>query len=129
MEDLPAKIPNIFILEDNHDIGYVLSFFLQDEGYNVSLFPNVKLFNNAFLKSVPDLFLIDVMLPDGNGINVCNVIKQDVRTKQVPVMLMSAHVSAEILNNQLCADGFICKPFDLTVLCDKISKLLLAKSN
>jgi two-component system phosphate regulon response regulator PhoB len=126
MEDLTVKMHDIFILEDNPDIGYVLSFFLQDEGYNVSLFPNVKLFNTAVLNTIPDIFLIDVMLPDGNGINVCNQIKKDIRTMKVPVLLMSAHVSEEILNSQLHADGFICKPFDLTVLYSKISELLLS---
>jgi DNA-binding response OmpR family regulator len=122
--------PNvIYILEDNNDIGYILRFFLEGEGYNVSLFPNVKLFNNAFSKATPDLFLIDVMLPDGNGINVCSAIKQDVRTLKVPVILMSAHASAEILNKQLCADMFISKPFDLTFLFENIRELLLANRN
>jgi DNA-binding response OmpR family regulator len=107
---------DIYIIEDNEDIGYVLTYFLKDEGYNVSLFPTVADFNMAFEKSCPDLFLIDVMLPDGNGINVCTNIKADTRTGQIPVILMSAHAPAEIMSKESCANAFLNKPFDLQVL-------------
>ncbi len=113
---------DIYIIEDNEDIGYVLTYFLQDEGYNVSLFPTVADFNMAFEKSYPDLFLIDVMLPDGNGINVCTYIKKDLRTEQIPVILMSAHAPAEIMSKESCANAFLNKPFDLQVLLGVIQK-------
>jgi DNA-binding response OmpR family regulator len=103
---------DIYIIEDNEDIGYVLTYFLQDEGYNVSLFPTVADFTKAFEKSCPDLFLIDVMLPDGNGTN----IKADTRTGEIPVILMSAHAPAEIMSKESCANAFLNKPFDLQVL-------------
>lgn len=115
---------DIYIIEDNEDIGYVLTFFLKDEGYNVSLFPTVAAFDLAFAKDTPDLFLIDVMLPDGNGINVCMTIKQDARTRQVPVILMSAHAPAEILSKESCASEFINKPFDLNILLSRVREYL-----
>jgi len=115
---------DIYIIEDNEDIGYVLTYFLQDEGYNVSLFPTVADFNMAFEKSYPDLFLIDVMLPDGNGINVCTYIKNDTRTGQIPVILMSAHAPAEFMSRESCANAFLNKPFDLQVLLDTIKEHL-----
>ncbi len=115
---------DIYILEDNEDIGYVLTYFLQDEGYNVSLFPTVADFNTGCEKSHPDLFLIDVMLPDGNGINVCTCIKTDIRTEEIPVILMSAHAPAEVMSKESCANAFLNKPFDLQVLLGTIKEHL-----
>lgn len=115
---------DIYIIEDNEDIGYVLTYFLKDEGYNVSLFPTVADFNMAFAHSTPDLFLVDVMLPDGNGINVCTTIKQDARTVEIPVILMSAHAPAEILSKECCASEFISKPFDLNILLSRVREYL-----
>ncbi len=115
---------DIYIIEDNGDIGYVLTYFLKDEGYNVSLFQTVAEFNMAFAENTPDLFLIDVMLPDGNGFNVCANIKQDVRTAEVPVILMSAHAPGEILSKESCASEFISKPFDLDILLSKVREYL-----
>jgi len=65
-----------------------------------------------------------VMLPDGNGIVLCNEIKENQRSAHLPVLVMSAHSPAEKLAKETCADGFITKPFDLDQVLDEIKKWL-----
>lgn len=115
---------NIFIVEDNYDIGYILNLFLEEEGFNVSLFPTIAEFKKDYKQSLPDLFLLDVMLPDGNGIELCNEIKQNQRSSHLPILVMSAHSPAEKMSKETCADGFITKPFDLNGLLQEIKKHL-----
>ncbi|WP_316813096.1 response regulator transcription factor [Pedobacter heparinus] len=117
--------PNIFIIEDNEDIGFILDYFLNEEGFSVKLFPTVMAFSNAFRSSIPDLFLIDVMLPDGNGIELCDEIKKDFRSANIPVLIMSANADKPSI--EACeAEEFIPKPFDLQFLLDKIKTHLPA---
>jgi DNA-binding response OmpR family regulator len=115
---------NIFIVEDNYDIGFILDCFLQEEGFTVSLFPSVADFRKTFKQELPDLFLLDVMLPDGNGLVLCNEIKENERSAHLPVLVMSAHSPAEKMSLETCADGFITKPFDLNHVLKEINMRL-----
>ncbi|MES2456297.1 MAG: response regulator [Bacteroidota bacterium] len=67
----------IWILEDDADIGFVLEYFLNEEGFETKLFPSAVGFRQAVGLGLPDLFLMDVMLPDGNGVDLCSELKQD----------------------------------------------------
>ncbi|HKG05543.1 MAG TPA: response regulator [Pedobacter sp.] len=115
---------NIFIVEDNYDIGFILDCFLHEEGFNVSIFPTIADFKKTYSQALPDLFLLDVMLPDGNGIVLCNEIKESDRSAHLPVLVMSAHSPAEKMAKETCADGFITKPFDLNQVLSEINKRL-----
>ncbi len=113
-------------MEDNKDIGYILQYFLNDEGFDVELFETVADFHTGLAKKVPDLFLLDVMLPDGDGLEVCSEIKHDAVCKEKPVLIMSAHLPSEIVKKESCADSFIAKPFDLFVILNRVNKFLPA---
>lgn len=112
----------IYIVEDNTDIGYILSYFLDEEGFNVNLFETIADFHAAINHKLPDLCLLDVMLPDGDGIQLCDQIKHNHRSANVPVLIMSAHAPARLISKHSCANGFIEKPFDLDVVLDRINK-------
>ncbi|WP_222536899.1 response regulator transcription factor [Pedobacter polysacchareus] len=117
--------PEIYVVEDNQDIGFILEYVLTEEGFQVKLLSSAAEFTKAFHLALPDIFLLDVMLPDGSGIELCDQIKKDIRSKQLPVLIMSAN--ADITAVQTChADEFIPKPFDLTYLIDKIKHHLPA---
>lgn len=116
---------SIFVVEDNEDIGFILEFFLHEEGFQVKLLTTAAAFRNAMETELPDLILLDVMLPDGNGLDLCQGIKRDHRVKQLPVMIMSAH--ADGARVKACnAEEFIAKPFDLYALLKKIKTHLPA---
>ena len=117
----------IYVLEDSQDIGYILQLLLVNEGFKVEVFPNVAAIKSRMKDDLPDLFLLDIMLPDGNGLALCQEIKGDSDTQRIPVVMMSAHMSPEKMVPEIQTDGFIAKPFDL----DDVTKCLnsLLKSN
>jgi two-component system phosphate regulon response regulator PhoB len=114
----------IHVVEDNEDIRYIVEFFLMDFDYEVQLSANVKEFVNSLNGPLPDLYLVDVMLPDGNGLEICNHIKSNVDTKHIPVIIMSAHSNEREIRKESFADDFISKPFDLNDLVVAIEKQL-----
>jgi len=63
---------------------------LSDQGYKVRANPNPKLALKGIHKSIPDLILLDIMMPDINGYKVCEQLKADERTRQIPVIFISA---------------------------------------
>lgn len=112
----------IFLLEDDDDIRQIITYILEDEGYFVNAFASVGEFRSGLYQTVPNLFLLDVMLPDGSGTEVCNQLKQSTGFEQTPVMLMSA---GQVTNEQIQhADDFIRKPFDIDLFRNRINRLV-----
>ena len=111
----------ICILEDDEGIRDILEFLLLEENYLVETYPTV---NDFFSKknSAPDLFILDVMLPDGNGLEVCRLLKADEATKATPVIMMSAHADLAHMTSGCKAEEFVVKPFDIHVLLRKIAR-------
>ena len=114
----------IHVVEDNEDIRYIVEFFLADFDYEVQLSANVKDFINSLNGPLPDLYLVDVMLPDGNGLEICNHLKSNQATKHIPVIIMSAHSNESEIRRDTTADDFISKPFDLNNLVAAIENQL-----
>lgn len=111
----------IFIVEDDDGIRDLIEFLLVSQQYTVRTFPNARTFNKAVPDDVPDLFLLDIMLPDGNGLDLCKALKKDKATQNIPVVLMSAHADISRMEG---ADDFIPKPFDVDELLQRIEKQL-----
>lgn len=114
----------VFIVEDNEDIGFILDSYLSQEGFKVSLFPSVSAFKAVYPNELPDIFLLDVMLPDGDGITLCNEIKANAKTSKLPVVIMSAHSHPTQIAAKSKADSFIKKPFDLETIQITLAKFL-----
>lgn len=113
----------IFIVEDETGIRDALQLLLSFENYDVRSFATVEAFNNRDKSVIPNIFILDVRLPDGSGTDLCNQIKKDEATSQIPVMIISAHAKAENVINSCEADEFIPKPFDIDDVLVKIEKL------
>ena len=114
----------IHVVEDNEDIRYIVEFFLSDFDYEVQVSATAKDFVNSLDNPLPDLYLLDVMLPDGNGLEICRYIKTNKDTKHIPVIIMSANANEQEVKKESDANDFISKPFDLTDLADCIKKQL-----
>lgn len=110
----------IFVLEDDRDIREVVEWILVSEEYEVVLFENVNDFMSRNLKELPDLFLLDVMLPDGSGLDVCKHLRSESLQGDIPIIIMSAHASLEQVSSGCRADAFIQKPFELDFFLNKI---------
>ncbi|MFL9835846.1 response regulator transcription factor [Chryseobacterium terrae] len=113
----------VFILEDEAGIREVLELLFESENYNVSTFADIKEFNSRPSTIIPDIFILDVMLPDGIGTDVCNQIKLNNNTAHIPVMMMSAHAKVLEMENTCKPNEFVSKPFDLNDVLTKVRML------
>jgi len=111
----------ICVLEDDNGIREILELLFTEENYEVIGFSNVNEFMAHHEKLHPDLFLLDVMLPDGSGLEVCKIIKTAQLTKSIPVLMMSAHASLGEVKNNCLAEDFIAKPFDIFDLLKRVN--------
>ena len=111
----------IFIVEDDDGIRELIEFLLVSQQYSVKTFPTARAFHKVVPGEKPDLFLLDIMLPDGNGIDLCRELKEDEKTNMIPVVLMSAHADISRIEG---ADDFIAKPFDVDELLKRIQRQL-----
>jgi len=101
----------VAVLEDNPNIRELIEYILEENEIEVVSFESTRAFLNALAKINPSLFILDIMLPDGNGIDVCRQLKSNELTQKIPIVMISAH------SNQLPLDcdaaDFIEKPFDI----------------
>jgi len=114
----------IFVLEDNEDLRELFTIIFQDENYEVTAFATVTAFRE-YKGALPDLYLLDIMLPDGDGLDICKEIKDDNLTTHIPVVLMSAHADAVETTQRTKSNGFVAKPFDV----DHLTKYISIKLN
>jgi DNA-binding response OmpR family regulator len=111
----------ITILEDDEDIRDIYTYFFECEGFGVKAYGTVADFSREL--GPTDLFLLDVRLPDGNGIDVCGMLRGDGRYCKIPIIIMSAHINPKVPKDNFGADCFIEKPFDLDNLLRQVELL------
>lgn len=115
----------IWIVEDDQGIREVISLLLTEEGYTVETFDNASAFREALADGGKlDLLLTDVMLPDGNGLYLCSLVKSALSDNDVPVMVMSAQLDFMQWRRFCRADDFIAKPFNIDEMLKKINRLM-----
>lgn len=112
------------VVEDDPDIRYVVAYLLEDANYTVETFENAKAFHDRTQKENVDLIILDVRLPDGNGIEMSKAIKNDIKTSSIPVIIMSAHAQGDVATSEGRANEFIQKPFDLDFFIAKVSDVM-----
>ena len=113
----------IHVVEDDEDIRFIVEYLLIEAGYEVTTSGSAKDFFEKIAVQLPELILLDVMLPDGNGINICRTLKTDTRS-HISIIIMSAHAAERAVLEEACADGFISKPFDLDHMLSFVKQVL-----
>lgn len=103
----------IYLVEDDRDISEMIIILLTEFNLDVKSSSTLSEFRKLIAKGVPDLILMDIMLPDGNGIDECKELKEGDDFKNIPLLLMSAHAQSKLVVQECPADGFIPKPFDI----------------
>ncbi len=114
----------IHILEDDNDISYIIGYLLKDEGFELQVSSTFAELKEKLQDGLPDLFILDVMLPDGNGAQICEDLNTDIFTKHIPVIVMSASSMNKELSEKVFADDYIAKPFDVDFVLSRINKIL-----
>ncbi|HKG07851.1 MAG TPA: response regulator transcription factor [Pedobacter sp.] len=117
----------IHVVEDDDDIRFIVEYILIETGYNVTSSATAREFNDYLNSAKPHLVILDVMLPDGNGIDLCRKMRSDDNLKDISIIIMSAHAAEKAVIEQACADDFISKPFDLDQLIAHVKKILPAE--
>ena len=76
----------------------------------------------------PDLIILDIMLPDGDGRDLLKVLRSDANTAEIPVLMISARFTADnVQHGEFRPNGFLAKPFDIDDLLDRIEGILAGK--
>lgn len=113
----------ILLVEDNEHILNINTSYLKSRGYGVFCAESVKAANALLSEHAFDLVVLDIILPDGSGIDLCKSIR---RTSGCPVLFLTARVTDEDVINGLetGADDYLTKPYDLAVFGSRVKALL-----
>lgn len=101
---------HIFVVEDEKQIAKILRDYLVKEGYEVDVFGNGREALEGFQKRAPDLMLLDLMMPEVDGLTVCKEVR---KVSELPIIMVTAKAEEidRLLGLELGADDYICKPF------------------
>jgi two-component system alkaline phosphatase synthesis response regulator PhoP len=117
---------NILVVEDEEDILELVRYNLNKEGYRVTGVLSGEEGLKAARSHPPDLIILDLMLPGMDGLTVCRELKQDARTRDLPVIILTAKgEEADIVAGlELGADDYVTKPFSPRVLLARLRAVL-----
>jgi len=116
----------ILIVEDEESLLKLESILLTSKGYDVRGVSNGQLALDAIEEERPDLVLLDIMLPEIDGFEVCQRIKDNPETKDIPVIMLTAKKSREDMarGEKVGADWYITKPFKSAMVIETIQRFL-----
>lgn len=123
------KNNKILVVEDEESLLKLESILLSSKGYSVTGVMDGKAALEEIKKNRPDLVLLDVMLPEMDGFEVCRRIKGDSETAGIPVVMLTAKKSSQDIErgSQVGADAYITKPFKSTRVIEVIQGLISSK--
>ena len=119
-------MPLVYIVEDDANIREIESFALKNSGFAVEAFACAKDFYNGLLKRPPDLVLLDIMLPDEDGLIVLGKLRSGAGTRKLPVILVTAKTTEvdKVKGLDGGADDYMTKPFGVLELNSRVKALL-----
>jgi DNA-binding response OmpR family regulator len=116
----------IAIVDDEEDIVELVSHHLKREGYKVKEFYNGRDFLSFIESVVPDLAVLDIMLPGIDGLEICRILKSKTRTSSVPIIMLTAKATEAdvVVGLELGADDYMVKPFSPRELVARVKTIL-----
>jgi two-component system phosphate regulon response regulator PhoB len=116
----------ILIVEDEIDVAELLAHHLRGEGFPVEIVTNGRIALAAVKAQTPALIVLDLMLPEISGLDLCRMIKSDPGTRNVPIVMLSARIEEidRVLGFELGADDYVVKPFSPRELVLRIRAIL-----
>jgi len=118
--------PHVLILEDEEDLSDLVSLHLQREGLRVSCFADGAQGMGAIERELPDLLVLDLMLPGMNGLEICRRMRASDEMAEIPILILSARgEQTDIITGlELGADDYVVKPFSPRELVARVRALL-----
>ena len=116
----------ILVIEDEPDIRRNLEYNLSREGFSVSAAASISEANTLLATTDYNLILLDLMLPDGSGIDICKRIKSNSDTESIPIIILTAKDDEvdKVIGFELGADDYVTKPFSVRELILRVKAVL-----
>lgn len=116
----------IYLLEDDTSIQNFVMYALQNTGFEAEGFERPSEFWERLEEKIPDLLLLDIMLPEEDGIEILKKLRADKRTKKLPIILLTAKSTEydKVIGLDYGADDYVAKPFSMMELMSRIKALL-----
>lgn len=123
-DQMPGDKLQVLLVEDNAGVTTYIKSLL-DKIYHVQVAINGKEGIDMALEQIPDLIITDVMMPEKNGYEVCEILKNDERTSHIPIIMLTAKadLSSKIEGLEMGADAYLSKPFEKEELLVRLRKL------
>ena len=120
------KVHRILVLDDEPDVTELLEYKLEQEGYRVATLNDPLTFVTKVREFEPDLMVLDIMMPELNGLQLCRIARADPTMKEIPIIFLSARGEAEdrVQGLETGADDYLSKPFNTNELMLRISNML-----
>ena len=117
---------NVLIIEDEKDLAELLAFNLEKEGYTATCVHDGKLGLERASAEIPDLILLDLMLPGLLGTDICKALRKDQRTAQIPIIMITAKGDEidRVVGFEVGADDYIVKPFSMREMTLRVKALM-----
>ncbi len=123
--NLDIDLPICLIVEDNDDVATYIKMCLSEK-YQILYANNGMLGVELALKHIPDIIVSDIMMPEKNGFELCQEIKEDIKTNHIPVILLTAKTAEDdkLSGLKLGADAYLTKPFNKEELLIRMERLI-----
>ncbi len=124
---MPEQEPRkILIVDDEPDVADLVAYHLKAKGYRVETVNSPTVSIGTARSFLPDLVILDIMMPDLNGIQVCRILRADPRFARVPIIFLTAKAEEadRISGFETGCDDYICKPFSTKELVLRVQSIL-----
>lgn len=124
----PRTLAQLLLVDDDQRLADMVQSYLGANGYRLSLAPNLASARQllAVKNGLPDLIILDLMLPDGDGLDFCRALRAQAHTAALPVLMLSARGEPldRVIGLELGADDYLAKPFEPRELLARVKALL-----
>lgn len=123
---MEEKKAHILLVDDEPDLVQMVSVRLRAAGHTVSTAYDGQQALDSVKREIPDLMILDLMLPKLDGYKVCRLLKFDEKTRNLPILIFTARAQVDdiTLATECGADAYLTKPFEAKALLGKIQELL-----
>jgi two-component system phosphate regulon response regulator PhoB len=124
--NVPMAHPRLLIIEDEKGLTQSLSWYFNREGYETHVSHDGQEGLRKAQSMLPDVVLLDIMLPGMNGLDVCRELRGGDRTREIPIIMITAksEETDQVVGYSMGADDYVVKPFSNKVLLQKVKALL-----
>lgn len=116
----------IYVVEDDKNISEIECFALKNSGYEIEAFQNAGSFWKRMAERQPDMILLDIMLPDEDGLSILSKLRKNKETAKLPIIMITAKTAEidKVKGLDMGADDYLTKPFGVMELISRVKALL-----